>query len=389
MDNIVNESKRLLIIYCLIVISVVLTMFVIPNFFPTQYRIINLIIWGIIFLSARGISNQHNRFKAQKDELKTIFIIVFLYLIIYYLSGLIFGYVKSIYSHTLGALIYNFTLFILAILFKEYTRSRLINNTRSSVMYAIITILFIILDFNYTKFMDNFATGEIAFKFIASEVYPTILRGILCSFLVKRGSYKLSLMFVLPLTISEYIMPIFPDIDWFVTVAFESILVILVYYFVNYEYMIKVERFTRKEIKYGNPKSSLPIIIFVLLFTFFVAGFFPVKPVALLSNSMKPYIKRGDIVLVTKIKKEEIKNICIGDIIEYQLENKYIIHRVVNIIEGSGGKLTFTTKGDANNSDDKEPVSEEQILGIAKHYIPYAGYPSVIFSEKILKIGNN
>lgn len=389
MDNIVNESKQLLIIYLLIIISVILTMFIIPNFFPTQYRIINLILWGIIFVRTRGVQNQHNRFKAQKEELKTIFIIVFIYLIGYYLSGLIFGYTKSIYAHTLKGLAYNFALFIVVILFKEYTRSRLINNTRSTFMYIVITILFIILDFNYNNFFDNFATGEIAFKFIASQVYPTILRGILCSFLVKKGSYKLSLMFRLPITVIEYITPVFPDIDWFVTVAFESVLVILIYYFINYEYMINVERFTRKEIKYGNPKSTLPTIVFVLIFTFFVAGLFPVQPVALLSNSMKPYIKRGDVALVTKIKQEDLKNICIGDIIEYKLDDKTIIHRVVNIVEGSGGELTFTTKGDANENNDANPVLEEQVVGVVKHYIPYVGYPSVIFSEEILKVENN
>lgn len=101
---------------------------------------------------------------------------------------------------------------------------------------------------------------------------------------------------------------------------------------------------------------------------------------------MKPYIKRGDIVLVKKIDEDDIKNICVGDVIEYTLENKTVIHRVITIIEGSGGKKTFITKGDANNSADSEPVEESQIQGIAKSYIPYLGYPSVIFSEKILKV---
>ena len=194
-------------------------------------------------------------------------------------------------------------------------------------------------------------------------------------------------MFLLPIEIATYITPVVPDIDWFVIVAFESALVLLTYYYIYYEHIIHVERYTRKEISKGSPKTTIPAVIFVLVFTFFIAGLFPVKPVALLSNSMKPYIKRGDIVLVKKIKQEKMKDICVGDIIEYSIENKVIIHRVVNIIEGSGEQRTFITKGDSNNAPDANPVEESQVLGVAKNYIPYIGYPSVIFSEKILKLG--
>lgn len=48
--------------------------------------------------------------------------------------------------------------------------------------------------------------------------------------------------------------------------------------------------------------------------------------------------------------------------------------------------MQFITKGDANDTADAFPVSEDQVIGITKHYIPYIGYPSVIFSEKILNM---
>ena len=108
-------------------------------------------------------------------------------------------------------------------------------------------------------------------------------------------------MFLLPLKCADIFIPIVPAMDWFIKVSYISALVIVIYYFVNYEYRIQVERFTRKEIKKDDPKKSIPSVVFVMLFTFFVAGFLPLKPVALLSNSMTPNIKRGDIVIVKKI----------------------------------------------------------------------------------------
>ncbi len=386
MEEFEKDKKNSIIVYIFIFISAILTIFVIPNFLPNYTRLLNLLLWFIIFIKARSLSNQHNRFKGLNEKLKVIFIIVCIYVIGYYLSGIFFGYQKTIYSHTFLGIFSNFLFYILVIMFQEYTRSRLVNNTRSFAMYSLITIALIILSFNYNSFINNFSTGEVGFKFVASEVYPVIIKSILCTFLVKVGSYKLSLMFLLPQEITKYLVPIVPNMDWFVIVAFESALVLLTYYYVYYEHLINVERYTRKEIKKGSPRTTIPAIVFVLAFTFFVAGLFPIRPVALLSNSMKPYIKRGDVVLVRKIKHEDIKNICLGDIIEYQIDNKIVIHRVINIIEGSGGKRTFITKGDANNAADPNPVEEKQVLGTAKSYIPYVGYPSVIFSEEILKI---
>ena len=272
----------------------------------------------------------------------------------------------------------------MVILLQEYTRSRLINNTRSKLGYAFITILLILVSYNYSTVYNSFGSGENIFKFFASDVYPAIIKGILLAFLVKLGSYELSLMFILPIRVMEFITPIFPDLDWFLIVSFESALVLMVYYYIYYEHMINVERFTRKQIEYANPKKTVTAIIFVLAFTFFVAGFFPIQPVAIMSNSMAPNIQRGDVVIVEKLDKEDIKNLQVGDIIEYSIDNKIVIHRIDAIVEASAGKIEFVTKGDNNKSRDKESVKESQVMGKVNFYVPYVGYPSVIFSENVL-----
>ena len=210
----------------------------------------------------------------------------------------------------------------MVILLQEYTRSRLINNTRSKLGYTFITILLILVSYNYSTVYNSFGTGENIFKFFASDVYPAIIKGILLAFLVKLGSYELSLMFLLPIRIMEFVTPIFPDLDWFLIVSFESALVLMVYYYIYYEHMINVERFTRKQIEHASPKKTAMAIIFVLSFTFFVAGFFPIQPVAIMSNSMAPGIKRGDVVLVEKLGKEDLSKLQVGDIIQYSIENK-------------------------------------------------------------------
>lgn len=258
MEEFEKDQRNTIILYILMAISAILTIFIIPNYFSGYTRALNLLIWMIIFVKARSLSNQHNRFKGLSEKLKIIFIIVSVYLIIYYLLGIFFGYNQTVYLHTIKGLFSNFCFYILVIMFQEYTRSRLVNNTRSFYLYFLITAMLVVLSFSYTNFLSNFSTGETTFKFVAQEIYPAIIKGILCTFLVKVGSYQLSLMFLLPIEICKYLIPIVPDIDWFVLVAIDSALVLLIYYYVYYEHLINVERYTRKEIKRGSPQATIP-----------------------------------------------------------------------------------------------------------------------------------
>ena len=47
---------------------------------------------------------------------------------------------------------------------------------------------------------------------------------------------------------------------------------------------------------------------------------------------------------------------------------------------------TFTTKGDANNSEDAQQVPFTSLIGIPKFTVPYLGYLSVYLSTKSGKI---
>ena len=98
---------------------------------------------------------------------------------------------------------------------------------------------------------------------------------------------------------------------------------------------------------------------------------------------MNPEFYRGDVVIVNKLNQNEIDSIKIGDIIQYKLDNKFVIHRVVEIIDKDGH--IYKTKGDNNNVADFKYVSSSQIVGKVVQVIPKLGYPSIWFGE-ILKV---
>jgi signal peptidase I len=89
-----------------------------------------------------------------------------------------------------------------------------------------------------------------------------------------------------------------------------------------------------------------------------------------MSGSMEPAIKTSAIILV---KQTPVNQIVKGDVINFETSGISVTHRVYEI-KNTDNKLTFITKGDANNIPDVDPVSPDQIKGKVIFNIPYLGY---------------
>lgn len=95
----------------------------------------------------------------------------------------------------------------------------------------------------------------------------------------------------------------------------------------------------------------------------------------ILSQSMYPKIKAGDIVITYK-NKNNIYNI--GDIITFTSTGNIsngitITHRVTDIYKVND-LYTYKTKGDNNNTEDLSTVPAENVIGRVVFRIPKAGY---------------
>ncbi len=88
---------------------------------------------------------------------------------------------------------------------------------------------------------------------------------------------------------------------------------------------------------------------------------FDYTPLMVETGSMIPLFDEDDLVIVRNTPDNASYNV--GDVVCFHSGNVYITHRINEIVEGSG-KTVYKTKGDANNTPDKDTVSPEQILGI-------------------------
>lgn len=349
--------------------------------------ILNPLAWLLIFALVLYLNwNSNKRIKGKKDKAQTVFIIILFYLIIYFISGLFFGYATSPLSHEPLYILKNIWIFLIIIIFQEYVRFILINNNKKSKLFIVlVTLLFILININFLNFENNFISGESTFKYISSTIIPIIAQNILFTYLSIKCGFESVLSYRLPIMLSTIILPILPKLDWFVSSLFDLALCFIVFLCINYlhtkKYIDRKEKISKRTVRRENPIRYIPFLLVLFIFVGFVAGFFKYMPVAIMSNSMANLINRGDIVVIDKLNESEKKELKVYDIIEYELDGSMIVHRIVEIETDNSGNMILTTKGDNNNAIDDKKVLEKNVRGKVKLKVPLIGYPVIWLND--------
>ena len=89
------------------------------------------------------------------------------------------------------------------------------------------------------------------------------------------------------------------------------------------------------------------------------------------SGSMEPTIRTGALTVVKPLVKY-----AVGDVIMFGKDTKTEVpttHRIV-ADEVRSGVFYYTTKGDANEDPDPQPVRHSEVIGKVLFSIPYLGY---------------
>lgn len=94
-----------------------------------------------------------------------------------------------------------------------------------------------------------------------------------------------------------------------------------------------------------------------------------------LSGSMEPAVRTGALIFTDK-KQTKPKQ---GDVISYRFNDALITHRVLREENG-----IYITQGDANETEDPNPVYPEQIEGTVVFSIPFLGYGAFFLRKQTI-----
>lgn len=346
------------------------------------YYIINTLVWisfsvvGFIFLYRK---NKHY-YKYERDIIYITIISSLLYIFLFYSFGFFRGFSNNPYSQEPSVIIINLFNITLVIGLKEYIRGILINEVldRQFIYKIIITLMFIISEINIIMIVNNLGSADLFFDVLIKSIIPIISINLFATFLCIKGGLVPGIIYRIIVTFPKLLIPVAPKYDVIIPMLFDVLFPLFTYIVIMYQ--INRRDKYNKEIPV-KPISWISIFLITLFSLMFSLGVFSIKPVVILTGSMKPSINEGDLLIIENC---QIEDIDVEDIIEFGVEDYRVVHRVIKISK-SGNGISLVTKGDNNIKEDKLPVTSDNLIGCFKYRIPYLGYPAYLVRRLLVK----
>lgn len=340
--------------------------------------------WGLLAaaaLKACGVKRIKSWFNGHVSTVAALVAACYIILLVY--VGIFAGFGRSPYSFAPLALIVNATLVATTLLGMEFSRAcvvRSFGKRRPFLTIALVTLLYSLMSISVFRFMglnDPLALT----KFLGVGLLPVVAENLLASYLALVGGPIASLAYRGPLMAFWWFSPILPRQPW----GIEALLGVMMptagfFAITQFTPRMALQRLgIPTEIKgFGRAKDSsargwVAASILCVLIVWTSTGLLGVQPTTVISGSMRPSLDVGDMVVVREVAADSIG---VGDVIQYWRDGEMVIHRVVEVQQGGGGKL-FVTKGDANSEPDLAPVQPGQIRGKVILTIPKIGWAAI------------
>ena len=128
--------------------------------------------------------------------------------------------------------------------------------------------------------------------------------------------------------------------------------------------------------------SALIVVLFAFSLFFVGIRAMGLATFVVTGGSMEPTIHKGSLVIDEPVSADKLR---LGDIITFDHYDQTTTHRIVGL-EGSANGAMFSTKGDANQVTDPEPLAFPGRVGLVKLAIPGVGY-AVAWMQYIWRLG--
>src|SRR5205814_6997425 len=128
--------------------------------------------------------------------------------------------------------------------------------------------------------------------------------------------------------------------------------------------------------------SALIVVLFAFSLLFVGIRALGMASFVVTGGSMEPTIHKGSLVIDEPVSADKLR---LGDVITFDHYDQTTTHRIVGI-EGSANGTMFSTKGDANQVSDPEPLTFPGRVGLVKLAVPGLGY-AVAWMQYIWRLG--
>jgi signal peptidase len=288
---------------------------------------------------------------------------------------------KSPYSHTFLGLLQNSFIAVTALMGRELARNHLVNRTRmkeSNGNILLVAIFMAIISIPLKQFLEPEKVID-GVVFAANTVGPVLALNLMATYLASLGGTRASLTYLGILEGFQWFSPILPDLQW-ITEGFVGIVTpFFAYLIIQYMYEKKSRSVKKHVLEKEGPLGWIITSLLSVAIIWFTVGVFPIYPSVIATGSMEPMIKPGDVILVKKVDRNDVK-VSINDVIQFDRDNILISHRIIEIGEDEEGTY-YTTKGDNNSTADSRKVKPQEVRGKIILVVPKIGWSTLILKQ--------
>lgn len=321
----------------------------------------------------------------------TFLMIVFtgIYLGIFYLLGLYFGFMKSkvvLSLWSIGRFIIPLSVIIISSemirkVFLSQNITWTFRKLKINISLILTYISMVLVDLLiYTEVYD-LSNLEDFLTAIGFVLFASLSCNLLYNYICARYGSKEIIFYRLITTLYMYIIPVVPDVYIF----FRSFLR-MVYPYIMYMVIEKFYSQNDFAVSYVQKKNSLignaVLFVVITLLIMLISCQFRYGILVIGSHSMTGTLNIGDAVIFEAYDDQKINE---GQVIIFNYNGLETIHRVVEK-RNVNGEIRYYTKGDANKRRDENYITNKDIIGVVELRVKYIGKPTLwvrsLFSDK-------
>lgn len=319
----------------------------------------------------------HGPIRLKEMAISIALVMGMFHIIIFVNLGVFTQFGENPFSLSFGGIAENMFLMCAILIGCEFSRSFLINNFSKRYPFGaviIIGIAFAMFQIPLSMLM-GIESGLEAMDAITQTVFPQIMQSIVASNLAYVAGPVPAIVYLGVIRSFSFLSPYIPDPAWMPKLLFNVLVpafsLSIFRRIYSREAGISEEKSIKKEDNFGWVIVSAVSVGLM----WFVVGLFPIFPSVIMTGSMEPQIKPGDMVLVRKV---DYNSINVGDIIMYKnADGIFITHRVTQIVgndvDADLSEKLMVTKGDNNPCEDADPITMSQLKGKIITIIPKIG----------------
>lgn len=326
-----------------------------------------------IFLKKRNTQTRNSK---KVSILMTVFAVI--YLVVFYLMGLYFGYYKPVRTFGYKTLIQYIIPLAMIIVSSEMMRSILLAQKAkfTKVLTFFVMVIIDLLIYNNIYYMETY--DEII-EMIGFTFFASVACNLLYNYVSVRYGFVGNIIYRLITILYAYIIPIIPNVYIFFRSILRMVYPYIIYHVLEYTFAGQRKAVSRKSKRKGFIGKAILIIV-IAVGAMLISCQFAYGMLIIGTGSMIDTINPGDAIIYERYNGEQV--VEEGDIIIFTKENIKIVHRVVDK-KVVNGETRYITKGDANQHNDEGYITDKSIWGISKFRIAYIGCPTIWLRDMI------